>query len=168
MDTAQGQTLQNLKLAKLPTFAGRSNEDIDTWLFLVHQYALTHGLEDGEKIPFAASYLTDQAATWWRYTVHANTGTNTTWTWTWTNFYHGIRAQFRPISAEKTARDRLVRIQQTTSVVTYIQQYQQIMIELPPTCTKLTDWADSSVASRARSTKRLCSNNRKPWWELCN
>src|SRR4051795_3571325 len=56
-----------LKLAKPKTFGGKSNESVDTWIFQVEQYfRITESPED-KKIPFAASFLTDHAATWWRH-----------------------------------------------------------------------------------------------------
>ena len=93
------------KPAKPPTFGGKTGESIDTWIFHIEQYFKLVILENDKRILFAASYLTENAVTWWRYTYMENARQKAVWNWE--DFVENIRSQFRPISAEKTARNKL-------------------------------------------------------------
>jgi hypothetical protein len=117
------------KPAKPPTFGGKIGESVDTWIFHLEQYFLLVTLEPEKRIPFAASYLTDNAATWWRYVFLENERKRATWTWN--DFVKNLRIQFRPISAEKTARARLGRLRQATSVSNYANAFRNLMIDIP-------------------------------------
>ena len=55
------------KPSKPPNFGGKVNESVDSWIFFVDQYRLIVPMPDERFIPFAASFLTDHAATWWRH-----------------------------------------------------------------------------------------------------
>ena len=83
---------RELEPSKPQAFGGRLGESIDTWIFNVEQYFLLVQVTDDKKIPFAASYLTENAATWWRHVYDENQRGQTTWNWT--DFTLNIRTQF--------------------------------------------------------------------------
>jgi hypothetical protein len=91
------------KPAKPSTFSGKTGESVDTWIFTIEQYFKLVQVPTETRILLAASYLVDNAATWWRYASIENERSNIEWTWN--DFIGGLRAQFRPISAEKVARN---------------------------------------------------------------
>jgi hypothetical protein len=131
----QGSTTQathppefKLKPAKPNTFGGKSNESVDTWIFQIEQYfRITESPED-KKIPFAASFLTDHAATWWRH-QYRNLGYHGDYGWP--EFIRGLRDQFCPVDAEQQARNALYTLKQTTSVAKYIHEFQNIILDIP-------------------------------------
>jgi hypothetical protein len=118
-----------LKPANPPTFGGRTGESIDTWIFKVEQYATLSPIPVEKQIPFAASYLTDNAATWWRYTFTELEKKGEVWQWV--DFTRHIRTQFRPISTEKAARNRLNNLRQTTSVTNYVNLFKTTVLDIP-------------------------------------
>jgi Ty3 transposon capsid-like protein/Zinc knuckle len=132
------QQLQNLKAkdqlatpkpAPPSTFGGKIGESIDTWIFKIEQYATLNPMPVEKQIPFAASYLTDNAATWWRYTFTELEKKNEEWQWI--DFTRHIRAQFRPISTEKAARNRLNNLRQTASVTNYVNLFKTTVLDIP-------------------------------------
>lgn len=125
----KNQQVPPVKIAKPPTYSGKINESIDTWIFRIEQYFLAVPMMDNRKIPFAASFLTDSAATWWRHMYEDPSLKGTSWSWD--DFKSHLRMQFRPIDAERLARDRLHKLRQTTSVSAYIHAFQNIIVDIP-------------------------------------
>jgi Ty3 transposon capsid-like protein/Zinc knuckle len=119
------------KPAKPPTFGGRVNESIDTWLFNIEQYNLVVPMEPRHLIPFAASFLTEHTATWWRHTYIEQQRLRPGAQWTWENFKEGLLEQFRPVTSEQSGRDRLHTLKQTSSVANYISAFQSIVVNIP-------------------------------------
>lgn len=127
--TPQPDKIDLPKPAKPSTFGGKSGESIDTWIFSIEQYFKLMQAPTDTRILLAASYLVDNAATWWRYVSIENERKNVTWSWN--DFVEGLRTQFRPISAEKVARNRLNTLRQTASVASYTNTFRNLMIEVP-------------------------------------
>jgi hypothetical protein len=119
------------KPAKPPTFGGKLNESIDSWIFHIEQYNLVVGMNDNHLIPFAASYLSEFAAIWWRHTYLEQQRLHPGEAWTWEIFKVQLRAHFRPITSEQIGRDRLHSLRQTASVANYIYAFQNIVINIP-------------------------------------
>jgi Retrotransposon gag protein/Zinc knuckle len=117
------------KPVKPPLYSGKISQPVDTWLFQMEQYFLATAVEPQRRIPFAASFLTDNAAIWWRHMFQKMA--QTTVTWSWENFKSNLRQQFRPVDAERLARDRLYKLRQVTSVATYVHEFQSIVIDIP-------------------------------------
>ena len=117
------------KPAKPVTFSGKTGTAVDTWIFGIEQYFRLVPASSEQQILLAASYLVDDAATWWRYVSIENEKTGTTWRWK--DFVEGLRKQFRPVAAERIARNRLNTLRQTTSVVNYTNIFRSLIIEIP-------------------------------------
>ena len=80
------------KPAKPSTFGGKTGESVDTWIFTIEQYFRLVKAPAETQILLAASYLIDNAATWWRYVSIENEHLGTTWTWS--DFTSGLQLQF--------------------------------------------------------------------------
>src|SRR4051812_9783675 len=117
------------KPAKPSTFSRKTGESIDTWIFTIEQYFRLVSTPAETQTLLAASYLVDNAATWWRYVSIENERLRITWTWK--EFTEGLRTQFRPIAAEKVARNRLNNLRQTASVTNYTNIFRNLIIEIP-------------------------------------
>ena len=107
------------------------NESVDTWIFGIEQYNLVVQMNVEYLIPFAASFLTDHAATWWRHTFLEQERLRPDELWTWNDFKDKLRAQFRPITSEQAGRDKLHTLRQTASVANYISLFQNTVMTIP-------------------------------------
>jgi hypothetical protein len=65
---------------------------VDTWIFSVEQYMKLVQVPTDTQTLLAASYLVDNAATWWRYVSIENERTGIVWSWN--DFTEGLRTQF--------------------------------------------------------------------------
>ena len=96
-------TTRTTEPAKPPNFGGKSGESIDTWIFRIDQQFLLDPATDGKKVLIAATYLTDNTATWWRHVYEENAQRSVVWSWN--DFKNNIKTQFKPLDAEKTAQN---------------------------------------------------------------
>ena len=119
------------KPLKPPPFGGKLNESVDSWIFQVEQYNLVVPMATDRLIPFAASYLTEHAAIWWRHTFLKQERLNPGAAWQWDDFTTRLREQFRPITSEQAGRDKLHSLRQTSSVANYISAFQSMVINIP-------------------------------------
>ena len=95
----------------------------------MQQYCLLAQVPDADRIQFAASFLKDQAALWWR-SYHLSVD------WaaahpTWDAFLDALRRQFVPVNTSVSAYDRLQRLSQKASVNAYNHEFCAILLELP-------------------------------------
>jgi Retrotransposon gag protein len=125
--------MHTIKPAKPPSFAGERKESIDSWLFQLEQHFALTNLPAERQAVFAASFFKDNAVLWWRSFVGARLAANNNQATliTWDEFTTATRAQFRPINAERVAREKLMSLKQTGSVFTYTHQFRTILLELP-------------------------------------
>jgi hypothetical protein len=88
-------------------------------------------LNNNDIIPYVAGYLADSALTWYRtHLAEVRKGLSQDFS-TWSAFKEALIQRFTPISPERTARQKLVILRQTTSVRSYAQEYNLCMLELP-------------------------------------
>ena len=123
-----------LKLPKPPVFTGRNREPTPTnWGHQMETYLQANNvnLNNNDIIPYVAGYLADSALTWYRtHLAEVRKGLSQDFS-TWSAFKEALIQRFTPISPERTARQKLVILRQTTSVRSYAQEYNLCMLELP-------------------------------------
>ena len=123
-----------LKLPKPPVFTGRNREPTPTnWGHQMETYLQANNvnLNNNDIIPYVAGYLADSALTWYRtHLAEVRKGLSQDFS-TWSAFKEALIQRFTPISPERTARQKLVTLRQTTSVRSYAQEYNLCMLELP-------------------------------------
>jgi hypothetical protein len=110
-------------------FSGKKSESLEAWIFQMQQYCDLAPVPNDERIRFAATFLKDQAALWWRsyyQTINWQTAAPN-----WDRFVTALRQQFTPVNTTLSAYDRLQRLSQKTSVNTYNHDFRTIMLELP-------------------------------------
>lgn len=123
-----------IKPPKPPVFSGRNREpSAVNWAHQMENYLQSCDvvLETPAAVRYAAGYLADSALTWYRMhltdvargIIQGYAG--------WTAFKNALVQRFTPISPERTARQRLATLKQTSSVRGYAQEYNLCMIELP-------------------------------------
>ena len=111
-----------LKLPKPPVFTGRNREPTPiNWGHQMETYlqANSVNLNAGDVVPYVAGYLADSALTWYRiHVANVQKGLEQDFN-TWFAFKEALIQRFTPISPERTARQKLVTLRQTTSVRSY-------------------------------------------------
>jgi len=127
---ARELTTARLKLSKPETYSGISRQDdVSQWLFSMRQYLQLSGANSTDGIIYAASYLRGAAAIWWRLRVQ-NYGAQGGFR-NWEEFETELTNQFRPINAEKLARDQLATLTQLRSVQEYVSRFKSICLQIP-------------------------------------
>jgi hypothetical protein len=122
----------NLKPDRPPPFSGKKGESLEAWVFQMSQYCQLLPVPIDSRVQFAATFLREHAALWWRtYNaqfvwdgIHANPPV-------WREFLTALRLQFIPVNAVANAYDRLRRLSQRTSVNTYSHEFRALMLEIP-------------------------------------
>jgi hypothetical protein len=142
-DELQSSRSVSLKPQKPDCFHGNSRgEKVDLWIFEFEQYFNAVGVNDPQRVPYAASFLRDYAATWWRARCTAqaavtssssssSSSSSGTATMTWRQFTAAITQQFKPLNASKIARDRLHRLRQTGSVLQLTTMFNTLCADVP-------------------------------------
>lgn len=121
----------NLKPNKPETYDGtRDFVNVSTWLYKVEQFlsltqlsAPTTIITDHNRIAFASSYLSGNAAIWWFHLVSSATTPTT-----WESFKAALMNEFIPRDHDRRARDKLRTLKQTTSVEKYLAEYRNITL----------------------------------------
>lgn len=121
--------IRTLKPERPTTYSGRKGESLDAWIFQVERYCHILQTPAAERVPFAGTFLKDHAAMWWRM-VHTEIEGRPE-NQQWNQFTTQLKAQFQPINTAETARTRLDRLRQTTSVLLYNTAFRELMLELP-------------------------------------
>jgi hypothetical protein len=104
-----------------------------------------------DRIRFAATFLKDQAALWWRsyyQTINWQVAAPN-----WEGFVTALRQQFIPVNTAISAYDRLQRLSQKTSVNAYNHDFRAIMLDLP----------DMDQATRMNYYLRGLKDNLRPF-----
>ena len=125
---------QFFKPDKPATFEGTRKESIDSWLFQCAQYFALVPVPDDHRAFFAATFFKDNAALWWRSVITARqnaAGQGQAIQVTWVDFETLVRNQFRPVNADRIARERLAALRQKTSVAAYTHEFRAIVLDLP-------------------------------------
>ena len=121
--------IRSWKPERPTTYKGTKGESLEAWIFQVEQYCEILRTPAVERVPFAGTFLKEHAAMWWRC-VHQEIRDQPEEE-QWTQFTDKLRAQFQPINTRETARTRLDKLRQTTSVLIYNTTFREIILELP-------------------------------------
>lgn len=123
---------QRIKPRKPNDFTGDS-KTLQDWLYAMSLYCHSTGITvESLKIQTALPYLQGKAKTWLRRVYPVDEWADAPWQ-TWAEFCTALRGAFGPMEEHLQARERLdgLRQRRTQSVVEYIQEYREIMLELP-------------------------------------
>lgn len=125
-------TSMTAKPPKPPMFHGstKPGERVDNWLFDMQQYCRAVRMPPNAWVEFAATFLRDGASTWWRAHLDLVERSQEQLITEWSQFKTVLTAQFRPVNAQKIARDRLHNLHQTGSVVRYVYEFHEICLEI--------------------------------------
>lgn len=130
LQTTMSNTPSFLKPLKPATFHGLYAEDTASWLFLCRQYFDACGMPSSQKVKFAAAFLRDNAATWWRMQVQ-HTDARGMELLTWEQFEQALQRQFERPNAKKVLRDRLFNLRQQRSVFEYVAKLREVTVQIP-------------------------------------
>ncbi|KAK8366383.1 hypothetical protein V6Z12_A02G116100 [Gossypium hirsutum] len=121
----------NIDVPKPKEFKGiRSARDVDNFLWGIEQYFCAKGItEDVTKVTTAAMYLSDVALLWWR-SRSTDVRRGGSEIGTWEEFRCEFKAQFYPEYAEDEARARLRRLAQQGTVREYVQEFNELMLQI--------------------------------------
>src|SRR5262249_11965304 len=101
------------------------------WLFQMRQYLDLTIVEPHQQVPFASSFLRDNAATWWRSHIMAADAGSIERITTWAQFHSAVLVEFQPINIVESARDRLDALYQTSSVQEYVRKFREVTMLIP-------------------------------------
>jgi hypothetical protein len=111
----------NVKPPKPITYDAR--HDPELWLYSVDTYYSAVNLtNDAAKISFADALLRGDALTW-RRTIDMPSD--------WDSWKTLLISAFQPVNPSETARDRLARLRQTTSVRAYVAIFRTVCLLIP-------------------------------------
>lgn len=100
-----------------------ARHDPELWLYSVDTYySAVHLTNDAAKISFADALLRGDALTW-RRTINMPTD--------WDTWKTLLISAFQPVNPSETARDRLARLRQTTSVRAYVAIFRTVCLLIP-------------------------------------
>ena len=121
----------SIKPNKPETFDGGLETSVETWLFSLENFNVFYEMNDSTLIYYATSLLVGNAMNWWRLRRIAEEEGTLGIIEAWHIFKEELIAQFKPINAEKTARDKLAVLKQSTSVRDYANSFRKIMLDIP-------------------------------------
>ena len=117
----QGAPAPHVKPNQPPPFHALRSESLEAWIFQMEQYCELLPVPQANRIAFAATFLKDKAALWWRgYYQEQN--------WQvappdWNEFTDSLRRQFTPVNTSINAYDCLQRLSQKASVNAYNHEF---------------------------------------------
>ncbi|KAG2191513.1 hypothetical protein INT47_011398 [Mucor saturninus] len=97
---------------------------IDNWYTSVEHYLKFYDFQKSRWVSYAISLLTDHARLWY-YRIKNNYDLDT-----WETFKAHMDIEFKPRYTLQSTRDKLFELKQTSSVQQYIQDFQNILLEL--------------------------------------
>ena len=83
-------------------------------------------LTEKNKVLFASTFLSGNAAVWWYTLVQTHFAPTS-----WEDFKTGVVKEFVLEDHVRRARDRLRKLQQTTSVSKYLAEFRNIVLNIP-------------------------------------
>lgn len=121
----------NLKPNKPDTYDGRRDFlTVNTWIYKVEQFLNLSQLSSPEtlitdlnRIQFASSYLTGNAAVWWFNVVNGVDAPTS-----WEGFRTKLVEEFIPADHNRQARDKLRRLRQNSSVEKYLCDFRNTIL----------------------------------------
>lgn len=116
------------KFSEPDTYLGdRAPGAVTSWVRTVERYLRMTTLDrDTQWVPYAVLKLRGEAEEWWEH--HS---LNHPEILEWHEFCSHITAEFHPLCADQTARDRIAELQQTGSVEEYVAQFRRLRMQIP-------------------------------------
>lgn len=118
-----------MRPVKPETFAGNRDDSVDNFTFQLDNYfSATNTHEaDPQRVYYAATCLRGHALNWWR----AEAPNINLHQYSWAQFKQDIKWQFKPVSSEVVARDKLAVVKQRNSVAAYTHEFRNIVLDIP-------------------------------------
>ncbi len=113
----------NIKLAQPEPFTGEKVRLINDWLAAVRRYLMLSGAEETKWVAYATTMLTSTALSWWNSVELSNPGKSIR-DYSWIEFVNLVRERFVPVDSEAVAMSKMSQWKQTSSVASYISQFQ--------------------------------------------
>ena len=117
-------TTKSANKAQLPTYSGKTNENLRNWIFLVETRFDTDNILPAKQIDFVVGYLRDLALETYRHM--GISGRKPTWTEVKKRFIN----QFEPYNAQARLRGELLQLKQGSgpnSYNTYVYDFQRLV-----------------------------------------
>ena len=116
-------------------YDGAATQPLMDWIFRMELFLRAAGIAEDSTgaVHTAATYLKDEAVTWWR---HLSERVESGWepaVLTWAAFTTALTARFRVMDDGRNARFQLYYLCQTGSVQAYTQEFERLLLETPET-----------------------------------
>jgi deoxyuridine 5'-triphosphate nucleotidohydrolase len=121
-------TYPPLATLKIPTpekFDGSPRTPVADWLFQIDQYFHVTRAREEERTSYASMLLKGHALIWWKSLVRDRIEPRS-----WDQFKTDISFQFQIIDANQKARNKLKRLQQTSSVQAFITEFTTLTLQI--------------------------------------
>ena len=106
---------------------------VSTWLYKMEQYlhlmevfAKGVTMTEENRVVYASTFLSGNAAIWWYTQVKANCAPST-----WDTFKAALRKEFIPEDHVRRARDKFRRLRQLSSVAQYLAEFRNLCLVIP-------------------------------------
>ncbi|EIE82979.1 hypothetical protein RO3G_07684 [Rhizopus delemar RA 99-880] len=120
-------TNSHIRIPIPSTYAGdRNAATINIWIQEVERYLQFYNVPSNQWIPYAVTLMRDRAQKWWNRLTEKNEQSTT-----WERFKLDIEYAFKPSYSQQAARDRLANVKQSSSVIEYVDAFQDILLDLP-------------------------------------
>lgn len=107
-----------------PLYKGKGS--ITSWTTHMSNYLAN--VDDAEALNIAVSYLHEGAHEWWIMYQRTDEGREVN---TWTRLKNAMVSRFDVLNKEKIARDKLAKWRQIKDVVSFNEDFQKIILEIP-------------------------------------
>ncbi|KAG1440621.1 hypothetical protein G6F55_013446 [Rhizopus delemar] len=117
----------NVRIPMPSTYNGERNAAvINLWIQEVERYLNFYDVPKTRWISYGVTLLRDRAQKWWNQLSQKNEESTT-----WEKFKVDLEYSFKPSYSEHAARDRLASIKQNRSVAEYVDEFQDVLLDLP-------------------------------------
>jgi hypothetical protein len=138
--THKTPTHTKVKPQKPEVFHGNRTEDVEGFLVTLERYLRLSEVPVEQWVDYAASFLRHQADKWYRVRVTTH-GERSAFTTDYKTFKEEFLKQFKPMNSVQTARDKITKLRQTGSAVTYTHRFLELKLEI-------TDMSDAEAKDR--------------------
>ena len=127
-----------VKMERPDYFYGSKDQDVDTWLFQVHEHLDITVIPKCGQVPYAISLFRGNAPFWWREICEDNNRPGN-----WNDFCCAMRAQFRVENLSRRGRDELASMYQygKESVADFLYRFRA-------TCLKVDNLSEAKKLDR--------------------
>ncbi|KAG1135809.1 hypothetical protein G6F37_011723 [Rhizopus arrhizus] len=109
------------------TYNGERNAAvINLWIQEMERYLNFYDVPKTRWISYGVTLLRDRAQKWWNQLSQKNEESTT-----WEKFKVDLEYTFKPSYSEHAARDRLASVKQARLVAEYVDEFQDILLDLP-------------------------------------